>query len=46
MKTYEYRIYRCEKCWVKIDRDKNVAINILNISIDEKNCFNSELEVI
>ena len=30
------RIYKCEKCWVKIDRDKNAAINILNIAIDKK----------
>lgn len=40
------RIYRCDKCWVNIDRDKNAAINILNIAIDKKKRFKETLEEI
>ncbi len=31
------RIYQCNNCWIKIDRDKNAAINILNIALKEQN---------
>ena len=31
------RIYQCNNCWIKIDRDKNAAINILNIAHLEQN---------
>ena len=44
--TLADRIYRCEKCWVNIDRDKNAAINILNIAIDNKKRFKKTLEEI
>lgn len=30
------RIYHCNNCWLEIDRDKNAAINILNIALKEK----------
>lgn len=34
--TLRDRIYQCNNCWIKIDRDKNASINILNISLLEK----------
>ena len=40
------RIYRCDKCWVNIDRDKNAAINILNIATENKKRFKETLEEI